>query len=115
MVAYKADGVPHVVYGPSVHRPFSLAVLAAKTPTTNLHETSREIPGWRCPPVRTKIGPVGVYGEQILPRVHDKVMDVKRLREPPERVCERLAGSVHSFDKVADERLIEDAVPGVLQ
>jgi ubiquinone/menaquinone biosynthesis C-methylase UbiE len=37
---------------------------------------------------------VGFYGEQILPRVQDKLMDVKRLREARGRVCERLAGTV---------------------
>jgi ubiquinone/menaquinone biosynthesis C-methylase UbiE len=39
-------------------------------------------------------GPVGFYGEQVLPRIQDKVMDVKRLREARSRVCEGLAGTV---------------------
>jgi ubiquinone/menaquinone biosynthesis C-methylase UbiE len=38
--------------------------------------------------------PVGLYGEQILPRVQHKVMDVKRLREARSRVCDGLAGTV---------------------
>src|SRR5262249_51803093 len=37
---------------------------------------------------------VGFYGEQILPRVQDKVMAVKRLREARSRVCEELKGTV---------------------
>jgi SAM-dependent methyltransferase len=37
---------------------------------------------------------VGVYAEQVLPRVIDKVMAVKPLREVRARVCEPLAGEV---------------------
>jgi ubiquinone/menaquinone biosynthesis C-methylase UbiE len=37
---------------------------------------------------------VGFYGEQILPRVQDKVMAVKRLREARSRVCEELKGTI---------------------
>jgi ubiquinone/menaquinone biosynthesis C-methylase UbiE len=37
---------------------------------------------------------VGFYGEQLLPRLQDKVMDVKRLRAARARVCEALDGSV---------------------
>jgi ubiquinone/menaquinone biosynthesis C-methylase UbiE len=42
-------------------------------------------------------GRVGFYGEQILPRIQDKVMDVKRLREARRRVCAGLAGAVVEF------------------
>jgi ubiquinone/menaquinone biosynthesis C-methylase UbiE len=54
----------------------------------------RGLPGWRSPPGRTKIVSVGFYGEQILPRVQDKVMGVKRLREARGRVCGGLEGTV---------------------
>jgi ubiquinone/menaquinone biosynthesis C-methylase UbiE len=37
---------------------------------------------------------VSFYSEQILPRVQDKVMDVKRLREARSRVCDGLAGRI---------------------
>ncbi len=37
---------------------------------------------------------MGFYGEQILPRVQDKVMAVKRLREARRRVCASLEGTV---------------------
>jgi ubiquinone/menaquinone biosynthesis C-methylase UbiE len=37
---------------------------------------------------------VGVYAEQVLPRVIDKVMDVKPLREARARACGALAGEV---------------------
>jgi ubiquinone/menaquinone biosynthesis C-methylase UbiE len=39
-------------------------------------------------------GPVGFYVEQILPRVRDKVLGVKRLRAARSRVCDGLAGTV---------------------
>jgi ubiquinone/menaquinone biosynthesis C-methylase UbiE len=37
---------------------------------------------------------MGFYGEQILPRIQDKVMGVKRLREARGRVCDGLEGAV---------------------
>lgn len=37
---------------------------------------------------------MGFYGEQILPRVQDRVMAVKRLREARRRVCASLEGTV---------------------
>jgi ubiquinone/menaquinone biosynthesis C-methylase UbiE len=37
---------------------------------------------------------MGFYGEQVLPRIQNKVMGVKRLREARGRVCERLQGTV---------------------
>lgn len=37
---------------------------------------------------------MGVYAEQVLPRVIDKVMDVEPLREARQRVCAPLAGDV---------------------
>jgi ubiquinone/menaquinone biosynthesis C-methylase UbiE len=37
---------------------------------------------------------MGFYGEQILPRIQDKVMAVKRLREARGRACEGLEGTV---------------------
>ena len=37
---------------------------------------------------------MGIYREQVLPRVQDKVMDVKRMRDVRARVCEGLKGDV---------------------
>jgi ubiquinone/menaquinone biosynthesis C-methylase UbiE len=37
---------------------------------------------------------VRFYGEQVLPRVQDKIMSVKRLREARSRVCAGLSGTV---------------------
>jgi|SRR5262245_7951175 len=37
---------------------------------------------------------MGFYGEQVLPRIQNKVMGVKRLREARGRVCEGLQGTV---------------------
>ena len=37
---------------------------------------------------------MGVWGEQVVPRITDKVMDTARLREVRERVCAGLAGDV---------------------
>jgi ubiquinone/menaquinone biosynthesis C-methylase UbiE len=42
-------------------------------------------------------GRVGFYGEQILPRVQDKVMNVRRLRAARGRVCDGLVGTVVEF------------------
>jgi SAM-dependent methyltransferase len=44
--------------------------------------------------VGAQSGGMGFYSEQLLPRLQDKVMGVKRLRAARERVCEELEGVV---------------------
>ena len=51
-------------------------------------------PRWHHRPSRCKITLMGIYREHVLPRLQDKVMGSKRLREARGRVCEGLAGAV---------------------